>query len=59
MTIKLYNKETKESEIKEVIEYTDHSITEQAGRGIMVTSFDDNWVIKPYDPNQPEEEINE
>lgn len=48
MTIKLYNKETKETIIKEVIEYTDHSITEQAGRGIMVTSFDDNWEITEY-----------
>jgi hypothetical protein len=48
MTIKLYNVVTQETIIKEVLEYTDHSITEQAGRGIMYTSFDDDWVITEY-----------
>jgi hypothetical protein len=48
MKIKLYNKVTEETEIKEVLDYTEHSITEQAGRGIMVTNYDDNYEISEY-----------
>lgn len=48
MRVKLYNKVTGETQIVESISYTDHSITEQAGRGIMVTNYDDNWEITEY-----------
>jgi hypothetical protein len=48
MTIKLYNVVTQETIIKEVTSYDDHSITEQAGRGIMVTNYNDDWVISEY-----------
>ena len=48
MKIKLYNKVTEETEIREIISYTDNSVTEQAGRGIMITTFDDDWVISEY-----------
>ena len=39
MVVKIFNKTTKEFEIKEVTEFTDNSITQQAGKGIMVQSF--------------------
>ena len=48
MRVKLYNKVTDETQIVDAISYTDHSITEQAGRGIMVTNYDDDWVITEY-----------
>ena len=54
MTIKLYNVVTQETIIKEVLEYTDHSIKEQAGRGIMYTSLDDDWVITEYNEEVPD-----
>ena len=56
MKIKLYNKVTEETEIREIISYTDNSVTEQAGRGIMVTSFDDNWEISLYNGEESVEE---
>lgn len=48
MLVKIVNKTTNEVEIKEVVEYTSNSITEQAGRGIMVTNYDDNYEISEY-----------
>lgn len=48
MKIKLYNKVTEETDIREVLEYGEHYIKEQAGRGIMVTSYDDEWIITEY-----------
>ena len=39
MVVKIFNKTTNEFEIKEVIEFTDNSITQQAGKGIIVQSF--------------------
>lgn len=39
MRVKITNKTTKEFEIKEVTEFTDNSITQQVGKGIMVQSF--------------------
>lgn len=52
MTVKIYNKFTEETEIKEVIEFSEHSITEQAGRGVMISNFDDNYVITEYQGEQ-------
>lgn len=48
MKVKIYNKITDEFEVREVVSYTNDSIKEQAGRGVMVTSFDDNYEISEY-----------
>ena len=52
MKVQLYNKVTEETEIKEVLEYTDHSITEQAGRGVMVTNYTDDYEITEFTENE-------
>ena len=49
MKIKILNKLTNEFEIVEVLDFNGKdTITQQAGRGIMVTTYDDNYELTEY-----------
>ena len=48
MKIRVINKETSEEIVYDVISYNNNSITQMAGDAILITSFDDDWVITEY-----------
>lgn len=56
MLIKMTNKETNEVEILEVISYNNNTVEVQAGKGVMIKTYDDNYIIEEV---KEEEENND
>lgn len=55
MKVKIINKLTNEFEVREVLEFTETSIKEQAGKGIMYVSYDSNeYEVKEYNEQENE-----
>lgn len=56
MLIKITNKETNEVEILEVISYNGNTVEIQAGKGVMIKTYDDTYIIEEV---KEEEENND